>query len=534
MSDWYMGQLAEDAPPAAAAFPPPAPAWPEPAPPVQQPGALARLGGFIAERVRNDPWIYPSEPQAPGAVAAIPDTNPMQAGWARNVNAVRPVSGEGRTESEESRAANNDPYWGMVETALNVFGPTKGGLKAAAVGLPILAASTSDAEAASTRLLKHLPYLDKLFNAKTGELVKKTADPFTEAGNWLVKYDQSKPYLSGADWHGFSGLRGKDLDEMAFNILNPRTPQAPVWDIADLQKKKASLVLGVADRTATGGEVAQIGDIKLGRPVAREGGIAYPQYHADTPVAGAPPGARRAFANAPGAASGINNTALEVLKQGRTPYFVPLSMGKGAGDSSIPVADAALQVARQSEPTKGAISYVNRRVKEADKTFPGLMHDDAPDWINQAKGKARRALVEALDMKPARMGGVADMGEVRVAMTDPRLLRAPTGSGGLTIAKMAPELGVTSDSLHSTYPRAFMSPSKADIGGLQGPLPFHMIARDTHRGLMQYDPISKYAERGADYIMRGVPEGVSRVQPVDQRMVDAVSEFYRKHPLGWR
>jgi len=94
--------------------------------------------------LREQPLGYPTA--AAGPELPVPTTNPMQAGWARNVNAVRPISGEGRTEEEESRERSMDPRWGAAEIALSAAIGSKAALKAALVGGGLLA-STTEAEA---------------------------------------------------------------------------------------------------------------------------------------------------------------------------------------------------------------------------------------------------------------------------------------------------------------------------------------------------------------------------------------------------
>ena len=118
-------------------------------------------------------------------------------------------------------------------------------------------------------------------------------------------------------------------------------------------------------------------------------------------------------------------------------------------------------------------------------------------------------------------------------MTDPRLLATPTGSAGLTMVKMAPHLGASSDSLHSTYPISFMAPNKEAIGGLAGSVPWHILARDPHADLMQFADKIKFAERSPYYVMQGMPEGVRGVQRVDSQLADAVSKFFEQYPKGW-
>ena len=146
MSDWYMGKLARQDQDVADAYAQQeemqrrAYAFPQDAisPPPQQKSMLQTL--------REQPWGYPSAPQAPGAIADQSAYAPTQTGWMRNVNAVRPISGEGRTEDEARRAAYNDPYMGALELGLTAV-PFSKPLRTGALAGGALLAGTGAAEA---------------------------------------------------------------------------------------------------------------------------------------------------------------------------------------------------------------------------------------------------------------------------------------------------------------------------------------------------------------------------------------------------
>jgi len=250
----------------------------------------------------------------------------------------------------------------------------------------------------------------------------------------------------------------------------------------------------------------------------------------------------RIFASAnKGSASKLNNEALRSLEAGRDPIFTSMVMGRGAGDSAKQTAATAYQVAKQSRPSEATVELIDKQMRanmaaekvKTETPFPGFGSGKLGAWLDENGLKARGAFVRALDTKGARAGGVPDIGEVRYANTDPRLRTTPTGSSGLFMARMRPELEAAGvDSLHSNYPATILG-SKADRGGLAGSVPFHVIAPDLHRQLLAAGEPRFFANNPAQLVMTNMPTGISKTQTVTPEVVDRVSEFFRKYPKGF-
>jgi len=368
------------------------------------------------------------------------------------------------------------------------------------------------------------------------------ADPRGGSGNWFIRHVEGKPIMSDEGTHGFSGLRtGKTPDQMSYKIEGAPTPQRQTWDIANLEGK--DLIFGVKDRTAGGGLLTDVGGRKLRNPVAMEAGADYSYLHEGVPL---PPGydkdAARIFASASkAAASKLNNEALRSLEAGRDPIFTSMAMARGAGDSAKQTAATAYQVAKQSRPSEATVELIDKQMRanmaaekvKTETPFPGFGSGKLGAWLDENGLKARGAFVRALDTKGARAGGVPDIGEVRYANTDPRLRTTPTGSSGLFMARMRPELEAAGvDSLHSNYPATILG-SKADRGGLAGSVPFHVIAPDLHRQLLAAGEPRFFANNPAQLVMTNMPTGISKTQTVTPEVVDRVSEFFRKYPKGF-
>lgn len=363
-------------------------------------------------------------------------------------------------------------------------------------------------------------------------------------GNWMVRHTEAGPEMSvpkGSRGTGFSGLAAsKPVEEMTATVRGAPRFERNVMDIADLQKANAELLMGVSDRTRAGGRLVEAGGYKFDRPIKQEGGVDYPLLQAGKAVSD--PDTMRLFANAPTVATKINQEALDILERGRNPYFAAINMNKMAGDSSRQIADTVYQAARQAEPNKALVkaiddsvaSELNLLVGKPKEPYPGFASKELKQWLDTTAGPYRAAFVKALDRANFMKQGMPDVGEMRFANTDPRLVNTPIGSGGLLVGKMRPDLG-TVPSLHSNYPSAFLG-ERSDVGQLAGSVPFHLLAPDIHRGLVAAGKAKgkgEFENVPAYYMMNSPPKGVSRSQPVTQEVVDNVSRFLAKYPQGW-
>jgi len=367
-------------------------------------------------------------------------------------------------------------------------------------------------------------------------------DPKGGSGNWMIRHVEGQPVMADEGTHGFSALRtGKDPSQMNYQVSGQTAPTRNVWDIADLEGK--DLIFGVKDRTAGGGVLTHVGDRKLRSPVPLEAGADYSYLHEGKPLPGYDADTARIFASASqAAASKLNNEALRSLEAGRDPIFTSMVMARGAGDSAKQTANTAYQLAKQSRPSSDTVELIDNQMRallaaEKVKThapYPGFGSGELGAWLDEAGLKARSAFVKALDNKKVQASGsLPDIGEVRYAHTDPRLRTTPTGSSGLFMARMRPDLNAGGvDSLHSNYPSTILG-SKADRGGLAGSVPFHVIAPDRHRELLAAGEPRFFANNPAQLVMTNMPTGITKTQTVTPEVVDRVSEFFRRYPQGF-
>lgn len=365
---------------------------------------------------------------------------------------------------------------------------------------------------------------------------------------WTLRYDPTTgaPSLGAAPGHGFSSLAtGKPVEDMVAGYTGaPRIIPAKTFNPSDLEGK--TLVLGVTDRTkgVEGAGLDQLSGRSID-PVRQEAGISFPTMHAGKNTPDVPKGADPLFASvSKGAAGRITNTAKAVQEAGGDPYFTTINMAHGSGDSSKQVATSALRAAKQSDLKEGAVEAIDKAMAQMSSglspppsPYPGFASDTKvlEQWLDEAGLPYRSAFVKALDTGKVQKAGVHDIGEVRFANTDPRLYSTPTGSGGLVVGRMRPEIGYRETDLHSNYPYTIFG-QRGEIGALPGSAPFALVAPDLHRLLLprtRPKEGTSFANNPNYYVMQGIPGGVPPTQKVTPEVVDYLSRWFEKHPQGW-
>lgn len=404
---------------------------------------------------------------------------------------------------------------------------------------PILgAAATRDIAAPQTPLdvgmtaagLPGLGKFGKLASMLGGMLLQPSeaeAGPATK----IVKYGAALPRLLSDAFHGFSAIRtGKPIEEYSSKIVGMPQINRPLIDPQSLVGKEAIFL--PADRSGAGGTLTHVGDTKLTVPQPQEGGPDYSYLHAGSPLPG---GATRQWANAAPVSSGLVNLGNQIIDRGREPVLMTMALGKRAVDSSRQMVNPALDLAKQQTMTRAGATSLNEQMAgvQRNNNFPGWRSPYLQEWLDDpaTSGSVRSALMKMLDTSAMYKAGAPDLGELRHAITDPRLLETPAGSAGLTVAPFDPSLGVIPDSLHSTYPTSVAAQGSA--GTLGGSIPWHVAAPDIHDAMMKLGNPVKFAER-PDYYMAGrVPAGVPRTQVITPEVADGMSQWIKDNPGLW-
>lgn len=384
--------------------------------------------------------------------------------------------------------------------------------------------------------------------AKSRDVMELGHVPKDTHANWVQRVDPKTGEIdlvnmSGPTGHAFTDLKNTATpDTVPVSVINDPQIAHPPIDMAKLQRDKAEFVFGPTDRARGGGELSSSGSTVFENPVPQEGGINFTQMHKDVPIPGMPADVAPLYASvSKAAASGANNRAFEVLERGGQPWYVPIIMGPNALNSSQQMTQSVLQAMRQAQPSADAIAMFDKAVltqlpkkaKELRASYPGFGSDKLDEWLD-ANLTGRMAFTQAGDSKRVLNATGVDVSALRFANTDPRLTSTPSGSAGIVMGRMRPDVGITEHPLHSNYPITFMG-QRGEIGGAPGNIPFSLLAPDMHRGLtpVQYKPGVSAATTPASQVMRGLPSHVPSTQPVTQEVVDNWYEWFRRNPQGW-
>jgi hypothetical protein len=358
--------------------------------------------------------------------------------------------------------------------------------------------------------------------------------------NWLLRYDPNTgaPAFvnkSGDTGHAFSTLKtGAKPADMTFTVANDPGYTLPPLDIAKLQKEKAELVFGPTDRLRGGGEVTHVGGQQLATPVAQEGGYNFTPKNAGAAIPGMPADVDPLYAATTRTAAKVpQERATDILNRGGVPYYVPVAMTHGAGDSAKQMANTVHQLVRQAEPNADAIAKINASIAAKGGNAPDFANREAfQQWLDSGL-PARTAFTKGIDTKEILKATGVDVGQARLANTMPELYHTPSGSAGLLVGRMRPDVGVTEHPLHSNYPITWMG-QKGEAYRAPGSLPFSLLSPDMHRGLVpKVNQGVSAATTPAIQVMRGLPKDIPQVQPVTQEVVDNYYEWFRRHPSGW-
>jgi hypothetical protein len=302
------------------------------------------------------------------------------------------------------------------------------------------------------------------------------------------------------------------VSEMQFGIQDVGSMQpARVIDIADLQNQYISPAFW--DRTRADGLLTSIGDEELSAPVPLQGGADF--MRTEGGIMASEPDAMTRKANA------LSRIAEET---GETPLLAYTAMAAQAGDFSRMMSDAVMgqirpSMANRIDP-KAVEQYDNFVRSRIDKDWPGILSENASNYVAGMPGTRRRELWQAMDKTSYRDAGFPDVGMARIAITDPRLLDAQAFDTGLTIGRPDPSFEVTAtpENIHATYGGRI---GGEYVGGLLSNVPGEMVWRDFFNARR-----ASGASPATDQRSFMMSPGVNQL--IDQQMVDEISRYLER------
>ncbi|WP_288076709.1 hypothetical protein [Pseudomonas sp.] len=282
----------------------------------------------------------------------------------------------------------------------------------------------------------------------TGGAALKSAAAALKAGAGLLPAAAGVTYRYGGK-HSTGNLmhdlrfdpRAKEqakLDALTVDIAPRQTQQAPTISLADYEGHP--FITSMSDRTAAGGTITGINDVKLKRPVDLLGGQG---YMFDNPG--------QVWASAPGPVNQIMARA-EAIRgaTGKDPLFIPWRMAPTGGDFAHMTGETMLNFADSAMPAK-AKRTLDKSIRGFMPEWAGVSNPESVQQFLTAPAEKRKAIQSALDVNFRDSGGLS-IGEARLAVTDPSQLLGRDG-GVMNVGQVFANHPIIKESGHPSYPR---------------------------------------------------------------------------------
>lgn len=223
-------------------------------------------------------------------------------------------------------------------------------------------------------------------------------------------------------------------------VVQPRPMQeAKVLSLPDLEGMP--FITSMSDRTAAGGTLTGINDVRLSRPVNLQGGQ---DFMFDNPG--------KAWASGRTPTKQLVEYA-DALKgaTGKDPLFIPWRMAPTGGDFATMTGETMLSYAKETLGKRDT-AKLDRSVREFIPEWKGLKSDESVQQFREAPDAVRKALKNMMDVEFRDRGGLS-IGEARLAVTDPKQY---AGSDGqiMNVGRIFAGQGPIKDSGHLSYPWA--------------------------------------------------------------------------------
>lgn len=321
-------------------------------------------------------------------------------------------------------------------------------------------------------------------------------------------------------WHGISEVKlPRPVSEMT--ATHAPTQQIAEKTITPADLQGGLLLPALGDRSVAGSNLMGFNGFQFANPVPMQGGHGFM-------AANAPKGV--AWASGDSVISRLANRTRELSEGGKPVYFPYTAMGERSVDFSHHMTGTLSEALKTSKVSRNAEREFNRAMKTEDADFgavrnwPGVKSERLADFLISSPGDVRNKFAKTMDTAKFQGLGFPSVAEARYAVTDPRLLNAPTSAAGLSVAKLDPSGKVIRGaSEHISYP--------VDLGGQY----VGGLGRSIPRDVFYQDLIKAYESAGYpsfrhDYLLQRGLKGAPVAQPANQKWVDAVSGWIEKNP----
>ena len=229
------------------------------------------------------------------------------------------------------------------------------------------------------------------------------------------------------------------LQEMVRDIqVNPNAVNAPAVSLADFEGRP--FITSMADRTAAGGKLVGIDDVKFNRPVELMGGQDFMFNN---------PG--QVWASAQQPVKQLMEQAAEIKQAtGKDPLYMPWRMAPSGGDFAAMTGETMLAYA-DSAMSKMQKKSFDRSIKKMIPEWVGVSDPASVQQFRNAPDKVRKAVKNMMDTDFRDVGGL-NIGGARLAVSDPAQLAAQD-AGVMNVGEIFASNPMVMQSGHPSYPR---------------------------------------------------------------------------------
>ena len=220
--------------------------------------------------------------------------------------------------------------------------------------------------------------------------------------------------------------------------VNQNATNAPAVSLADFEGMP--FITSMADRTAAGGKLVGIDNVKFNRPVELMGGQDFMFNN---------PGQVWASAQAP--VKQLMQQAAEIKQAtGKDPLYMPWRMAPTGGDFAAMTGETMLAYA-DSAMGKMQKKNLDRSIKKMIPDWAGVSDPASVQQFRDAPDKVRKAVKNMMDTDFRDVGGL-NIGGARLAVSDPAQL-AGQDAGVMNVGKIFADRPMIMESGHPSYPR---------------------------------------------------------------------------------
>ena len=292
--------------------------------------------------------------------------------------------------------------------------------------------------------------------------------------------------------------------------------------------KGRTIVPMVGDRTIRGADITGIGALDFDNPVRTYGGI---QFMDDSLAA---------WASKQGAMQGKQNVIETIDKMGGKPVAMPVTMAERGGDFSLDTANLVIESFKSMDLPKSKLNKITKLIKDTVdsgetpfKKVPNLNNmDEFSTYFRGLPGTARALLVKRLDKDLLQKAGAPNIGQIRIAQSNPGLLAEDWLGMGARFVDLDPKIGVLK-SVHPTYDSQLMKAKDAETYTFGTTIPQTIMLRKLMQNRRDAGKYGNFKPQSADY--KTLEMSPSNIEVVDQQLVDEASKYLEiKRNIGDR